>query len=52
VRGRPAVLDECLVYRLAGGRVVEMKEFQFDLYKLDEWWAATADTTAAREPAQ
>ena len=43
VRGRPALLDECLVYRLAGGRVVEMKEFQFDLYTLDEWWSATAD---------
>jgi uncharacterized protein len=31
-------LDECLVYRIRDGQVIEMKEFQFDLYALDEWW--------------
>jgi ketosteroid isomerase-like protein len=37
IRGTPAELDECLVYRIEDGRIVEMKEFQFDLYALDEW---------------
>jgi hypothetical protein len=37
IRGKSAVLDECLVHRIEGGRVVEMKEYQFDLYTLDEW---------------
>jgi len=38
VDGRSAELDECLVYRIRDGQFVEMKEFQFDLYALDEWW--------------
>jgi uncharacterized protein len=38
VDGRSADLDECLVYRIEDGRIVEMKEFQFDLYALEEWW--------------
>jgi ketosteroid isomerase-like protein len=38
VDGRSADLDECLVYRIEDGRVVEMKEFQFDLYTFEEWW--------------
>jgi uncharacterized protein (TIGR02246 family) len=38
IDGRSAELDECLVYRIRDGQVVEMKEFQFDLYALDEWW--------------
>ncbi len=39
IRGVAAELDECLVYKLHDGQVVEMKEFQFDLYTLDEWLA-------------
>jgi ketosteroid isomerase-like protein len=35
--GMSAELDECLVYRIDDGRIVGMKEFQFDLYTLDEW---------------
>jgi uncharacterized protein len=38
VRGKATELDECLVYRIEGGRIVEMKEFQFDLYGFEEWW--------------
>lgn len=37
IEGRSAELDECLVYRIRDGRVAGMKEFQFDLYELDEW---------------
>ena len=39
-KGETAHLDECLVYEIVDGKVVGMKEFQFDLYTLDEWWNA------------
>ena len=38
IDGRHAELQECLVHTIRDGRVVSMREFQFDLYAADAWF--------------
>lgn len=42
VGGRTVRLKECLVFRVAGGQVVEVDEFQFDQHTFDEVFATAA----------
>lgn len=50
VGGKTVRLRECLVYRIANGRIVEVDEFQSDERAFDEAFSKTAVEAAMAQP--